>query len=605
MFQTFDETAATEEVAGRVAGLRDKMRSERLDAFLVPRGDEHRGEYVAPASERLKWLTAFSGSAGLAAVGLKSAALFVDGRYTVQAPQQTDTSVFDVLQAPAAKASDWLIKSLKSGDVVGFDGWLHSIQEIEQLSETLKPHGIKLKPLARQNPIDQIWGASRPPPPANPVTVHAQSRAGQSAVDKMAQIQKALVEAGQDAVLLTMPDSICWLFNIRGSDIPHTPVVLAFAIVPKRGKAELFIAPGRLDDAVRAHLKPVAKLVDPAKLKNRLAALKSAGKTLRLSTATGAFWFQSKLGKKLIVPGADPCLKLKAIKNPAEIKGMRSAHQRDAVAVCRFLAWFDREAAVGKLDEITAARQLETFRRETNKLKEISFDTISGSGPHGAIVHYRVNVETNRVIGRNELFLVDSGGQYEDGTTDITRTIATGKPSADMRKHFTLVLKGHIAIAMARFPVGTRGLDLDPLARVALWQHGLDFDHGTGHGVGSYLSVHEGPQSISKRGDVELEPGMIISNEPGFYKEGAYGIRIENLVLVEPATRLKGGDRDMLSFETLTFAPIDRRLIETELLSDAERAWLDAYHAQVFETVAGKLDTVDTEWLRDATQPLG
>ncbi|MGI9480045.1 MAG: M24 family metallopeptidase [Hyphomicrobiaceae bacterium] len=604
MFQTFDETAATEAVADRVAGLRGKMRQERVDAFLVPRGDEHRGEYVAAASERLKWLTAFSGSAGMAAVALKSAALFVDGRYTVQAPQQTDTALFKVLQTPAAKISDWLIGSLKSGHVVGYDPWLHSIQEIEQLTETLKPHGIKLRLLARQNLIDQVWGDDRPPRPNKPVTVHPQARAGKSPADKIAQVQEILAEAGQDAVLLTMPDSICWLFNIRGSDIPHTPVVLAFAIIPRRGKAELFIAPERLDEAATAHLKPVAKLLDPSALKARLAALKSAEKTVRLSLATAAFWFQSKLGKKLIAPGEDPCLQLKAIKNAAEIKGMRAAHQRDAVAMCRFLAWFDREAAGGKLDEITAARQLEVFRRESNKLKEISFDTISGAGPHGAIVHYRVNVDTNRVIERNELFLVDSGGQYEDGTTDITRTIATGKPSADMRRHFTLVLKGHIAIARARFPVGTRGLDLDPLARMALWQHGLDFDHGTGHGVGSYLSVHEGPQSISKRGDVALQPGMIISNEPGYYREGAYGIRIENLILVEPAKRLKGGDRDMLSFETLTFAPIDRRLIETELLSDEECAWLNAYHAQVFEIVSGKLDADDRTWLRDATRPL-
>ncbi len=603
MFQTFDETAATDKVAGRVAGLRSLMRKDRIDAFLIPRGDEHRGEYVAAASERLKWLTAFSGSAGLAAVGLRSAALFVDGRYTVQAPQQTDTTVFEVLQTPAAKPSDWLIASLKAGDVVGFDAWLHSVDEVNQLSDLLKPRGIKLKALTRKNPIDELWDDARPASPANPVSVHPLTRAGKSAADKIAQIQEVLVEANHEAVILTMPDSICWLFNIRGADIPHTPVVLAFAIVPKQGKAELFVTSQRLSDTVLAHLDPVANLVDPAQLKDRLALLKSAGKPVRLSTATAAYWFQNRLGK-LIVAGTDPCLKLKAIKNTAEIKGARAAHRRDAVAVCRFLAWFDRESATGKLDEITAARQLETFRRETNKLKEISFDTISGSGPHGAIVHYRVNVETNRTIGQSELFLVDSGAQYADGTTDITRTIATGKPSADMRLHFTLVLKGHIAIAAARFPVGTRGLDLDPLARTALWQHGLDFDHGTGHGVGSFLSVHEGPQSISKRGEVALEPGMIISNEPGFYKEGAYGIRIENLVLVEPAKRLKGGDRDTLSFETLTFAPIDRRLIDIKLLTRDEQDWLDTYHAEVFEVVSGHLDTADKAWLRAATRPL-
>lgn len=604
MFQTFDETAATDEVAARVAGLRALMRKSRIDAFLVPRGDEHRGEYVAPASERLKWLTAFSGSAGLAAVALRSAALFVDGRYTVQAPQQTDTDLFEVLQTPGAKVSDWLIANLGDGDVVGYDAWLHSIDEVKQLSARLAARGIRLKALSRKNPIDALWGAAQPSRPDNPVDVHPLSRAGLSAADKIAKVQEILAEAGHDAAILTMPDSICWLFNIRGNDVPHTPLVLAFAIVPRRGKAELFVAPHRMSAEVLEQLKPVARLADPSALDARMAVLKRAGKPVRLDPASAAHWFERKLGKKVIAHGSDPCLLLKAIKNAAEIKGTRAAHRRDAVAMCRFLAWFDREAASGTLDEIGAARQLEKFRRETNRLREISFDTISGAGPHGAIVHYRVNVETNRTIGRNELYLVDSGGQYPDGTTDITRTIATGTPSRDMRLHFTLVLKGHIAIAMARFPVGTRGLDLDPLARNALWQHGLDFDHGTGHGVGSYLSVHEGPQSISKRGNTVLEPGMIISNEPGFYKEGAYGIRIENLVLVEPAKRLKGGDREMLSLETLTFAPIDRRLINTALLSAAERAWLDAYHAQVYDVVSGKLDAADKAWLRAATLPL-
>ncbi len=603
MFQTFDETAATEEVAVRVTGLRRLMRKAKIDAFLVPRGDEHRGEYVAASSERLKWLTAFSGSAGSAVVGLKGAALLVDGRYIVQAPRQTDTSMFDVLQTPAATSIAWLTENLSPGDVVGFDAWLHSIEEIERLTAELKVRDIKLKPLIH-NPIDQLWGDARPEPPAKPVLVHPITRAGVSAADKIADLQNVLAEAKQDAVILTMPDSICWLFNIRGSDIPHTPVVLAFAIVPRRGKAELFIDPERAGKATLAHLKPIAKLLPPDKLKDRLAALKTSGKSVRLSPTSTAVWFKRQLGDRQIIHGNDPCLKAKAVKNPAEIKGTRAAHARDAVAMCRFLAWFDQEAAAGKLDEIKAARQLEAFRRETNKLKEISFDTISGAGPNGAIVHYRVNVETNRKIGKNELYLVDSGAQYDDGTTDITRTIATGRPNREMRLHFTLVLKGHIAIAAARFPVGTRGLDLDPLARHALWQHGLDFDHGTGHGVGSYLSVHEGPQSISRRGEVALEPGMIISNEPGFYKEGAYGIRIENLVLVEPPTQPAGGDREMLSFETLTFAPIDRRLIEVALLTPDERSWLNDYHAQVFQLVAGDLNPADRKWLAAATRAL-
>ena len=603
MFQTFNETVTTDEVAGRVASLREVMRRAKLAAFLVPRGDEHRGEYVAACSERLKWLTAFSGSAGLAAVALDRAVLLVDGRYTTQAPRQADTSLFDIQQTPAATLTAWLIDTLSAGDTVGFDPWLHSIDEIKRLKAALKPHAIKLK-VVRHNLIDQLWANERPAAHANPIQIQPLERAGKSAADKLADLQATLAQANQDAIILTMPDSICWLLNIRGSDIPHTPVVLGFAIVPRRGKVELFVAPSRADADALAHLEPVAKLSKPNKLKRRLAALKAAKKSVRLSTATAAYWFRHQLGKRVIVCGGDPCLHAKALKNSAEITGMRAAHARDGAAMCRFLAWFDDTAASGNLDEITAAKQLETFRRETGKLKEISFDTISGAGPNGAIVHYRVNVETNRRIGKNDLYLVDSGAQYEDGTTDITRTIATGEPSDDMRKHFTLVLKGHIAIASARFPVGTRGLDLDPLARHALWQHGLDFDHGTGHGVGSYLSVHEGPQSISRRSDVVLEPGMIISNEPGFYREGAYGIRIENLVLVQPAAHVTGGDREMLSFETLTFAPIDRRLIDVALLTAPERAWLDDYHARVFEISGKSLEAGDQEWLQAATQPL-
>lgn len=603
MFQTFDEVASTAEVAGRLAALRSLMERAKIDAFLVPRGDQHRGEYVAASSERLKWLTAFSGSAGMAVVGLQKAALFVDGRYTVQAPSQTDTSCFDVHTSPPADIQDWLSDHLKSGETVGFDPWLHSISEITRLTQKLKAKGVKLRALAR-NPIDELWGAERPAPPTNPVNVHPLNLAGLSASEKIAHIQADLVAAGHDALLLTMPDSICWLFNIRGSDIPHTPVVLGFAIVPRRGKPELFLDPERVGRAGVAHLKPIAKLVKPGSLKERLQALKITGKTVRVSKALTAHWFQRELGERAIVDGSDPCIKLKAIKNASEIAGMRAAHHRDAVAMCRFLAWFDREAIKGELDEIEAAKQLETFRRETGELQEISFDTISGTGPNGAIVHYRVNTETNRRIKAGELYLVNSGAQYVDGTTDITRTISVGQPSDEMRRNFTLVLKGHIAIASARFPVGTRGVDLDPFARKALWQHGLDFAHGTGHGVGSFLSVHEGPQSISRRGEVALEPGMIVSNEPGYYKEGAYGIRIENLILTLTGERTEGGDRDMQAFETLTFAPIDRELIDTELLTRQELDWLNDYHRRVFEVASPELAGADLEWLRKATKSL-
>jgi Xaa-Pro aminopeptidase len=379
---------------------------------------------------------------------------------------------------------------------------------------------------------------------------------------------------------------------------------LAFAIVPASGKAELYIDPQRLDAEARTSLASVAKLLPPKAMPARLSALKTQGKRIRIDPETASAWFEMKLGKAAISRGQDPCILPKAIKTEAEIAGARAAHLRDGYAVGRFLAWLDEEADSGTLDEITAVRKLEEFRRETNMLREISFATISGSGPNGAIVHYRVTEATNRQIKPGELFLIDSGGQYQDGTTDITRTVAIGEPSEDMKRHFTAVLKGHIAVATARFPKGTRGIDLDPFARRALWAIGEDFDHGTGHGIGSYLSVHEGPQSISRAGMTPLQPGMLISNEPGYYKVGAYGIRIENVVLVTAPEKIGGGERPMMGFETITLAPIDRRLIATNMLDQKERDWLNAYHKRVFETLAPKLDKATRNWLERATLPL-
>jgi Xaa-Pro aminopeptidase len=603
MFQTFDETAHTDAVQPRVTSLRAALDKLKMDAFLVPRGDCHRGEYVAAHDERLKWLTAFSGSAGMAAVTADKAVLLVDGRYTVQAPQQTDTGVFEVRQVPGAELADWLKEALTPGQTVGFDPWLHSIEEIERLGDALKANDIKLKAVSR-NPIDQIWGDAQPSPPTRPIIAHPISRAGRSSADKLQDVRGALKRAGGDATVLTLTDSVAWLFNIRGSDVPHTPVALAFAIVPVSGKAWLFLERHRLSDAVARQLEEVALLEAPEALGAKLDELKAGEARVRLHAASAPYWFLRRLGEKRVSRGPDPCQRAKAIKNATEIKGARAAHARDAVALCQFLAWFDREAPRGKLDEITAARQLEAFRVKTGKLKEISFDTISGSGPNGAIVHYRVNTESNRTIEPGDLFLIDSGAQYTDGTTDVTRTIAVGQPTAQMRTHFTLVLKGHIAIATSRFPEGSRGVDLDPFARQALWHAGLDYDHGTGHGVGSYLSVHEGPQSISKRGEVKLEAGMIISNEPGFYLEGAYGIRIENLVLVKPPETPKGGNRKMLSFETLTLAPIDRRLIDVALLTPAEQGWLNDYHSRVMDAVGDALAGDDKRWLAAATKAL-
>ena len=601
MFQTFDNASSPQASATRVKQVRALLANLGLSAFLVPRADEHQGEYVPPSAERLKWLTGFSGSAGVAVVAAKRAAVFVDGRYTVQVQSEADPSLFDFPGLARTHLAEWLKQVCPRGDSVGFDPWLHTAGEIGRLTADLKDHGIKLKPV-RSNPIDRAWGRERPAPPSNAIITHPLKLAGRSASDKVACVQKALKQADQDAVVLTLPDSICWLFNVRGSDVAHNPVVLAFAIVPAHGKAELFVAPEKITKDARAHLEGVAKLSNPAKLQERLAALKAAGKSVRLDPETAASWFARTLGAKPAVRGADPCIALKAIKNEAEIDGARSAHIRDGAALCQYLAWFDSTAADGALDEITAVKKLEEIRKGTGVLKEISFDTISGSGANGAIVHYRVSNATNRRIKPGELFLLDSGAQYADGTTDITRTIAVGRPSDEMRERFTLVLKGHIAIATAKFPKGTRGIDLDPFARRALWEHGLDYDHGTGHGVGSYLSVHEGPQSISRAGMVPLEPGMIISNEPGYYKQGAYGIRIENLVLVTDAAIPKGGDRPTMGFETLTLVPIDQRLIDVGLLDRHERAWLNAYHAAVRAKLSPLADAQTRRWLMTATE---
>lgn len=602
MLQTFHSLSEPERVAERVKALRAYMAKSKIDAVLVPRADKHQGEYVPASAERLQWLTGFSGSAGIAVVAKKSAVLMIDGRYTVQAAAETDTGIFEVSLLPRAKLAEWLIANVGKGHVIGFDPWNHTAGEINRLKAALTPKGIKLAALSK-NPIDVLWGKARPKPPQNPVIAQPIAFAGKPAADKIAELQARLKEEGQNAVILTLPDSICWLFNIRGSDVAHNPVVLAFAIVPASGKAELFIAPDRLEPEARAEVAPVAKLLPPAMLASRLKELKAKGKRVRLDTESAAYWFETKLGSKLIVRGQDPCIVPKAIKTDAEVIGARAAHVRDGHAVVRFLAWLDDWAADGTLDEITAVQKLEEFRRDTNMLRDVSFPTISGSGPNGAIVHYRVTDATNRRMHPGELFLIDSGGQYPDGTTDITRTVAIGQPTEDMKRHFTAVLKGHIGVATARFPKGTRGIDLDPFARRALWQIGADFDHGTGHGIGSYLSVHEGPQSISRAGMAPLHPGMLISNEPGFYKVGEYGIRIENVVLVTLPEAIEG-DREMMALETLTLAPIDRRLILPAILEKSERDWLNGYHKHVFETLAPSLDQSSRNWLKQATQPI-
>ncbi len=603
MFQTFENQAERGATPARLKELRRLMAAAKLDAYLVPRADEFQGEYVPESAARLKFISGFTGSAGLAVIGKKTATLFADGRYTVQARAEVEPGLIEVSSVPRAKLGDWLAEHASRGHRIGFDPRLHTVAEVERLTAVLKPHGIKLVPTNR-NLVDRVWGRARSPAPKNPIALHPLKFAGRSAQDKIADIQKALKADKQDAVVLTLSDSVAWTFNIRGSDIPHTPVALAFAIVPATGKSELFVSAEKLEPAVRKELEAFAKISAPETLATRLKALRKAGKRVRVDPGAAGYWFARALGPKSTARGGDPSVAMKAIKNAAEIKGARAAHLRDGVAVTRFLAFLDTAAAAGTLDEIEAVRRLEGFRRATNQLREISFDTISGSGPNGAIVHYRVSEATNRKLKPGELFLIDSGAQYLDGTTDITRTVAIGKPADEMRERFTLVLKGHIAVASARFPKGTRGIDLDPFARRALWQAGLDYDHGTGHGIGSYLSVHEGPQSISRAGMAVLEPGMIISNEPGYYKEGAYGIRIENLVLVTDLEKVPGADRETMGFETLTLAPIDRRLIVKEILSPDEVAWLDAYHARVAAALGPELDDAARGWLQAATAPL-
>jgi Xaa-Pro aminopeptidase len=605
MFQDFSSSADPALGADRVARLRARLERLGVDAVLVPRSDEHLGEYVPPSAERLAWLTGFTGSAGLAVIGARKAALFVDGRYTLQAAAQVDTSIFEIVQTPETEPSQWLAAKLPKGARIGFDPWLHTRAAIARLEEGLAKAGFALKALAR-NPVDLIWGAERPPPPRGPLSVQPIEWAGVSAAEKIKSIQKELKTAGEDAVVLTLPDSIAWLFNVRGSDVKHNPTPLAFAVVPVGGRPELFIDKAKLGPEVRKHLSPVAHVRAPEALADRLTALRHGKKRVRVDTATANMWIWQRLGgvRGNIADAADPCVLPKARKNEAEIRGTRLAHERDGIAVARFLAWLDREAPRGGIDEITAVRTLEAMRAETQALREISFDTIAGSGPNGAIVHYRVTERTNRRLRAGELFLVDSGGQYIDGTTDITRTVAIGTPTVEMRDRFTRVLKGHIAISELRFPAGTTGAHIDAFARHALWQAGFDFDHGTGHGVGSYLSVHEGPQSISKRGHVVLEPGMILSNEPGYYKTGAYGIRIENLLLVHPPAPIPGGDREMLGFETLTLAPIDRRLIDPASLSAGELAWINTYHARVAAVIGPHLGEADRTWLDLATAPI-
>lgn len=600
MFQTYDDTANPALGAERAKRLRDELARRGLDGFLIPRADEHQGEYVPPHAERLRWLTGFSGSAGLAIVLTDKAAIFIDGRYTLQVRSQTDIAVFEPKHLIEEPPSKWVEDNLPKGTKLAYDPWLHTIDAVARLKTAAEKVGGSLVAVD-SNPLDAVW-SDQPPPPAALITPHDMKYAGETASDKLKRVSASL--DGADAAMLTMPDSIAWAFNIRGQDVGHTPLPLSFALIHADGHADLFINAAKVNDAARAHLGNVVTLREPDELGAALDALGADKKTVLVDPATCASWINDRLNQSgaKVKRGTDPCELPKACKNDAEVAGTKAAHKRDGVALTRFLAWLSSEAPKGKLDEITACKKLEAFRAETGELKDVSFDTISGAGANGAIVHYRVTDGTNQPLQKGELFLVDSGAQYLDGTTDVTRTVAIGAPSAEQRDRFTRVLKGHIGIATARFPNGTSGSQLDALARMSLWKAGLDYDHGTGHGVGSYLSVHEGPQRISKVSSVPLKPGMIISNEPGYYKTGAYGIRIENLLVVTEPEMIDGGERPMLGFETLTLAPIDLNCVEPKLLTTDEKDWLNTYHARVREALSADMDEATLDWLKDATR---
>ncbi len=599
--------------ANRLAALRAQLASEGLDGFVVPLTDEHMSEYVGDYAQRLAWLTGFGGSAGSAAVLASTvegpgAAMFTDGRYTVQVRQQVPAELFEYRQVPATSAAQWLADNVQAGQRIGHDPWLHTRGWAQGAATLLKSKGAELVAVAR-NPIDAVW-ADQPAPSPAPIEVHDEEFAGRSHGDKRGEVAAWLKARNADAVVIAALDSIAWLLNIRGRDVARTPVALAFAVVHADASVDLFTAPGKVTDAVRAHLGSDVRCHPRDGFAAALTALGGRLVAVDPQSCVAAIFDALDAGGARIWEVRDPCVLPRAIKNPTEIAGTIAAHVRDGAALTRFLAWFDTAAPTGSLDEVSAADRLRQFREQTNMLQDLSFDTISAAGPNAALPHYRVSEETNLPIKDGSIYLVDSGGQYRDGTTDVTRTLAVGTPTPEMRDRFTRVLKGHIALAQARFPAGTKGVQLDALARQHLWAAGLDYDHGTGHGVGSYLSVHEGPQRIAAAwsaqpgGDEPLQPGMILSNEPGYYKTGEYGIRIENLVLVEPVA-VAGGERELMGFRELTLAPIDRRLVDVRLLTADERSWWNAYHARVAAEIGPLLaDAAEQAWLEQACAPL-
>lgn len=586
----------------RIEAVRDRMRSAGLDAFVVPRSDEFLGEYVPARGERLYWLTGFAGSAGTAVVGLDQAAIFVDGRYTVQVTEQIDPTVFEICPIADISPADWLERTAREGWKVGVDFWLLPKQSVDRLRRAASKVGASLISV-KTNPLDAAWH-DQPPPPLGPVSPHAMIYAGVASAEKRAIVANKLSQKESDAAVITATDSIAWLLNVRGADVPRCPLPLSFAIVHADETVDWYVDDRKLLPSVRQHLDNAVAVKPFSSFEKGLAAL--GGKTVLADPAgsPAAVFEKLKEAGASVVEADDPCLLPKALKNPVELDGSRAAHIRDGAAVSKFLAWLP-SAAKGGLTEMQAVEKLKSLRFVDDRIRDLSFDTISASGPNGALPHYRVTDKSDRQLGDGELYLVDSGGQYLDGTTDITRTIAIGNPSDEIRDRFTRVLKGHIAIATVRFPDGVTGTQIDTLARQHLWDVGLDFDHGTGHGVGSYLNVHEGPQRISKGApSAVLKPGMILSNEPGFYKVGYFGIRIENLVVVSDLGESIDGSRRLYGFETITFAPIDTSLINVSMLNESEVSWFNAYHDEVREKVGPLLDDSGRADLVRATQPI-
>jgi Xaa-Pro aminopeptidase len=594
--------------ADRLTALRDQLSRQRLDGFVVPLTDEHMSEYVGGYAQRLGWLTGFQGSAGSAAVLPDRAAIFTDGRYTLQVREQVDGAHWEYAPVPQTSVAAWLGTHAPEGGRIGYDPWLHTGAWVADASAALAERGATLIAV-ESNPVDAIW-ADRPAPSDAMMAVQDDALAGASSSEKRARIADWLVEQRADAVVLSALDSIAWALNVRGGDVAHTPVALAYAIVDADGTTDLFVAPEKLDDAVRQHLGNAVRVQDRQAFAGALAGY--AGKRIAADPerAVAAITQALERGGARVLALRDPVVLAKALKNPVEVAGHRAASVRDGAALARFLRWVETECAKGGQTELSAAATLLEYREATGLLKDTSFDTISATGAHGASPHYHCTEESNAAIEVGQLFLIDSGGQYADGTTDVTRVMPIGDPTPEMRDRFTRVLKGHIGIATAIFPDGTMGGQIDAFARRPLWEAGLDFAHGTGHGVGAYLSVHEGPQRIAAPnypGGAAMEPlraGMMLSNEPGYYKAGEYGIRIENLVLVEPRT-IEGADRAMLGFETLTFCPIERTLIEPALLTAPELAWLNAYHAQVLDVLGPEMDGEDRAWLEAKCAPIG